>query len=223
MNNMNSSKSLPHSRFAVALLAASAIALAGCGHSSNVSSTSAGNGNTDTTAGNTASGPIAIAAGTDFYGKLQQPISSKTSHDGDTFQLQHTDTLLHKNPNLQGAVIDGHLENVQAAGAMRKPGMTIVFDDITLADGTKDRIAAKLVSLHAFDAKTHHLRTIGMMIGGAMAGHVLHSHTGKGSGMLGAAGGYVLSQTMKTDISVPAGTVLEVRLLSPVHARASGP
>src|SRR5579872_6376765 len=199
MNDIHTAKSLDSSRFAVALLAAASIALAGCGHSSNVSSTSAGNGSTETA--NTTSGPVAVAAGTDFYGRLQQPISSKTSRDGDTFQLQYTATLLHKNPALQGAVIDG----------------------ITLADGTKDRVDAKLVSLHAFDAKTHHLRTIGMMIGGAMAGHVLHQHTGKGSGMLGAAGGYVLSQTMKTDISVPAGTVLEVRLLSPVHARASGP
>ena len=221
MNDIHTAKSLDSSRFAVALLAAASIALAGCGHSSNVSSTSAGNGSTETA--NTTSGPVAVAAGTEFYGRLQQPISSKTSRDGDTFQLQYTATLLHKNPALQGAVIDGHLENVQAAGTLRKPGMTIVFDGITLADGTKDRVDAKLVSLHAFDAKTHHLRTIGMMIGGAMAGHVLRQHTGKGSGMLGAAGGYVLSQTMKTDISVPAGTVLEVRLLSPVHARASGP
>ncbi|MDQ6781145.1 MAG: hypothetical protein M3Z37_08375, partial [Candidatus Eremiobacteraeota bacterium] len=210
MTNLKALKPLHPSRFVVALIIVASVALAGCGHSSNVNSTSAGNGAADTTAGN---GPVAIAAGTDFYGKLQQPISSKTSHEGDAFQLQHSDTLLHKDPALRGAVIDGHLENVQAAGPLRKPGMTIVFDSITLADGTKDRIDAKLVSLHAFDAKTHHLRTIGMMIGGAMAGHVLRNHTGKGSGMLGAAGGYVLSQTMKTDISVPAGTVLEVRLL----------
>lgn len=192
------------------------LVLQGCGRSSNVRTQSAGQGQPAA-----ATGPMLIAAGTDFYGKLQQPISSKTSKDGDAFHLQQTDTLTHKNPALHGAVIDGHLENVHAAGPLRKPSMTIVFDDITMPDGTKAPIDVQLLSMKAFNAKSHHLRTIGMMIGGAIAGHETRKHTGKGSGMMGAAGGYVLSQTLKTDISVPAGTVLEVRFKAPVTASAT--
>lgn len=200
-------------KVAAAVAVTTCIALVGCGRSSNVTTTSAGGPNAPN-----GSGTVLVAAGTDFYGKLQQAISSKTSHDGDRFQLQETDTLLHKNPSLHGAVIDGHLANVYAAGALHKPGMTIVFDDITMPDGTRAPVNVQLVSLHAFDAKTHHLRTIGMMIGGAIAGHEMRKHTGRGGGMLGAAGGYVLSQGLKTDISVPAGTVLEVKFKSPVVA-----
>jgi hypothetical protein len=33
---------------------------------------------------------------------------------------------------------------------------------------------------------------------------------------MGAAAGYVLSQELKTDISVPAGTVIELRFKTPV-------
>lgn len=190
--------------------------LTGCGRSSNVSTRSAGQGQMNTT-----TGPVLVAAGTDFYGKLQQPISSKTSKDNDTFQLQQTDTLIHKNPALHGAVIDGHLENVHAAGPLHKPSMTIVFDDITMPDGTKAPIDVQLLSMKSFEAKSHHLRTIGMMIGGAIAGHEMHKHTGHGNGLLGAAGGYALSQTLKTDISVPAGTVLEVRFKAPATAAAT--
>ena len=55
------------------------------------------------------------------------------------------------------------------------------------------------------------------MIAGAMAGHAVASHTGhSGGGLVGAAPGYVLSQQLKTDIAVPAGTVIELKFTSPV-------
>jgi hypothetical protein len=43
----------------------------------------------------------------------------------------------------------------------------------------------------------------------------------KNGGVLGAASGYALSQTLKTDVQVPAGTVVELRLNQPV-TRSSG-
>jgi len=189
------------------------VSLAACGHSSNVKTESGGSA----TQHSAAPGATVVApAGSRFYGKLNAAISSKTGRDGDTFQLQQTDTMLHKNPALHGTVIDGHLENVHAAGVMHKPSMTLVFDDIVLPGGTKAPVDVQLVSMNAFEAKSHKLRTVGMMIGGAVAGHEMKKHTGKGGGLLGAAGGYALSQSMKTDISVPAGTVLELKFKAPV-------
>ena len=189
--------------------------LCACGHRSDVTTKSAGAG------ANSSGGATLVAAGTDFYGKLQQPISTKTSHDGDTFALAQTDTLLHKNAALHGAVIDGHLEDVRSAGPMRRPALTLVFDDIRMPDGSKAPIDVKLESMKAFEPKTHHLRTIGMMIGGAVAGHEVAKHTGRShGGLMGAAGGYAVSQTLKTDISVPAGTVIELRFRQPATAGA---
>jgi len=187
-------------------IAAAATLLSACGKSSNVSTQSSGAGNAP------AGGTVLVAAGTDFYGRLQQPIGSKTSHDGDTFTLAQTDTMLHHDAALHGSVIDGHLDNISAAGLGKKPSMTVIFDDIKMPDGTKAPIDVQLVSANAFDAKTHRLRTIGLMIGGAMAAHaVTHGH----AGLMGAAAGYVMSQEMKTDISVPAGTVLELKFKTP--------
>jgi hypothetical protein len=143
-----------------------------------------------------------VAAGTDYYGKLERPIGTKTSKDGDTFVLDETRS---SDRSLSGAAIDGHLEDLQAAGPMRNPKMTVVFDDIRLPDGTKAPVDVVLVTSKTFSPTTHHLRTIGMMIAGAIAGHELTVHTGKRHGaLLGAAGAYTLSQTMKTDIAVPA-------------------
>jgi hypothetical protein len=196
-----------------------AFTVVACGGRSNVTTR---NSQSNGTASN-GSGNVVVAAGTDFYGRLQHEISTKTSHDGDTFSLVHTDTFFHKNPALNGSAIDGHLENVRPAGTMRKPSLTLVFDDIRMADGTKAPIDVKLESMKVFEPRTHHFRTIGLMIGGAIAGHEFSKHTGKRHGaLLGAAGGYALSQTMKTDIVVPAGTVIEVKFQQPARAGAAG-
>jgi hypothetical protein len=188
--------------------------LAACGHhANNVTTRSAGAGQSQP------GGTVLVAAGTDFYGKLQQPMGSKTSKEGDTFSIAETRS---SDPSLKGAVVDGHLEGVRAAGPMRSPKMTIVFDDVHLADGTKVPADLQLVNFKAFSPQSHHLRTIGMMISGAMAGHALAKRTGTRHGALvGAAGAYAVSQTLKTDIVVPAGTVLQLKFLSPVASTPS--
>ncbi len=199
----------------VLLAAALVAALAACGHkgNQNVTTQSAGAGASN------AGGTVLVMAGTDFSGKLAQPIGTKSSKDGDTFTIAETSA---SNPALAGSTIDGHVTGLQAAGPMHDAKMTLVFDDIRLSDGTKAPIDVQLLSTKAFDPSTHHLRTIGMMMAGAVAGHEIRKHTGHGSGLLGAAGGYVLSQQMKTDVSVPAGTVLELKFLEPVTSGASG-
>ncbi|MBV8363618.1 MAG: hypothetical protein JO193_03560 [Candidatus Eremiobacteraeota bacterium] len=187
-----------------------------CGRSSNVSTQNANPAN------RSAGGAVIASAGTTFYGKLQQPISSKANHDGDTFSLTQTDTLLHRQPALHGTAINGHLEGVHAAGPLHKPAMTLVFDNITLADGTKAPVSVQLVSAKAFEAKSHKLRTLGLMVGGAIAAHQVAKHTGgKAHALMGMAGGYVLSQSLKTDISVPAGTVLELKFTAPVTSSSA--
>jgi hypothetical protein len=198
------------------LVAASTALLFACSNKAPVTTESS------TAAGTAGGGSVLVDAGTAFYGKLRQPIGSKISKDGETFALAQTDTLLHKLPALHGSIVEGHLENVRAAGTMRKPAMTIVFDDLLMPDGTKAPVNVQLVSLNVFEPKTHHLRTIAMMIGGAIAGHEVAKHTGGShAGLMGAAGGYVLSQTLKTDIFVPAGTVIELKFKSPVTASST--
>ncbi|MBV8154867.1 MAG: hypothetical protein JOY98_10620 [Candidatus Eremiobacteraeota bacterium] len=196
--------------FAAAALPAVALALAACGHKSAVTTESAGG-----TAPQ--AGTIVAGKGTVFYGKLDKAVGTKISHDGDTFTLTESDTLFHKTPALAGAIVDGHVENVHAAGPMRNPSMTIVFDDLRLPDGTKEPVSLTIVSTKEFDPKTHHLRTIGLMLGGAVAGHIAAKHAGaRHGGMMGALGGYALSQTLKTDVEVPAGSLVELRLNAPV-------
>ena len=193
--------------YAQACVLCAAIAVTACAKSAPVSTQSSGGSSSS------AGGTVVAAAGSDFYGKLQQPIGTKISKDGDTFSIVGTNTLFHKNASLEGAVISGHVDNVTPAGPMRKPAMTLVFDNIALPSGVKEPVDVELVSANAFEPKTHHLRTIGLMIAGAVAGHAVSKSHG---GLAGAAAGYVLSQELKTDISVPAGTMIELRFKQPV-------
>jgi hypothetical protein len=147
--------------------------LAACSRSAPVTTESSGTTGTTAATG----GAVIVAAGTDFYGRLQTPISSKTSKSGDAFTIVQTDTFLHKSLALHGTMIIGHLDNVRAAGPMRKPEMTLVFDNIEMPNGPRLPVDVALVSMNAFEPKTHHLRTIGLMIAGAMAGHAVAKHT----------------------------------------------
>jgi hypothetical protein len=190
------------------------IALAACGKSSNVSTQSAGAGMTANTTGGTVVAPL----GSVYRGKLDKEINTKTSHNGDTFTLVADGA----SGPLAGSSIEGHLTGIQAAGLAKKPAMTIVFDDVLLSDGTKVPVTVQLLSTGDFGAKSHHMRTIGMMMGGAIAGHMAAHAAGKGhGGLLGAAGGYVLSQEMKTDIDVKPGTVIAVKFLAPAIEAAT--
>ena len=161
------------------IVAAAAVLLASCGQSSRNISVQNAIGNATVPPG-----PVVAPAGASFFGKLSNRLGTKTSKDGDTFALAET-----KGGALTGATIDGHVVGVISAAPMRKPNMTLVFDDIRLADGTKELVDVAVVSHRAFDPKTHHLRTIGA---------------------------HAPSQSIKTDITVPAGATIELRFLQAV-------
>jgi hypothetical protein len=153
---------------------------------------------------------VILKKGTQIDGTLQQTLSSKTSHTGDTFTLTEKDTFFHKNAPISGATIDGHVENVSPAGPTHKATMTIVFDDIKLPDGTTAAFPASLKSLSTFEPHTHHIRDLGLIVGGAMAGHmVAKSHHG---GLAGAAAGFALASSLKSDIVVKSGTLVKLKL-----------
>lgn len=153
----------------------------------------------------------AIKKGTEIDGVLMQTLSSKTNHDGDKFTLSPKDGFWHKNPpQLKGSTIEGHLENVTAAGPTHKATMTVIVDDVRLADGHTVPLPVKLVSFTVFEPQTHHIRDAGIIVGAAVAGHMMagKSH----GGLAGAAAGVALVSTLKSDITAKAGTVVKLKL-----------
>ncbi len=151
--------------------------------------------------------------------RVQTALSSKTAHDGDPFTMPVTDTLFNHHPELRGAAVEGHLENVVAASPAHKASMNVIFDDIVFAGGGSEPIDAAVKNVSAFEPKTHHLRDAGIIIGAAVVGHIASKKTGHGGGTLaGAAAGIAIVSALKSDITIKPGTVVKLKLLAELPA-----
>jgi hypothetical protein len=192
-----------------------ALIVAGCSSNSSSQSSNApaGQSTTQSMAGG-ASGTTLAARGTEIDAVIRQELNSANNHQGDPFTLVEQDTFFHKNPALHGAAIDGHVENVSAAKPLHDATMTVVFDDLRLPDGTTAPIHATILSMGDFQPKGHTLRNIGIVVGAAVAGHMLAKKTGGHMGtLMGAAAGVALASSLKSDIVVKPGTVVRLRLV----------
>ncbi|GAC1571380.1 MAG: hypothetical protein NVS3B7_01390 [Candidatus Elarobacter sp.] len=156
--------------------------------------------------------------GAEFEARLDSELNTKKMHDGDTFTLTEHDGFFHKGPpGLKGAKIEGHVENVSSAHMGRGASMSVFFDDVITADGQKAPIDAKVTSTKALEPRTHHLRDLGLIVGGAVVGHKVGASKGmKHGGLAGAAAGFALATSLKSDIDVKRGTILHLKLNSDV-------
>ncbi len=147
--------------------------------------------------------------------RVLTPMSSKTSHSGDPFAMTETDLLFVHHPELRGATIEGHLEDVVSASPTRKASMSVIFDDIKFADGRTEPVSVAVKNVSAFEPKTHHVRDMGVIIGSAVVGHIVSKKTHVGGGTLGgAAAGFAIVSAMKSDITIKPGTIVKLKLLS---------
>jgi len=164
--------------------------------------------------------PLAPSGAT-VMGKLQSTLDSGKLHDGDTFQLLTQDTFFHKTA-LKGDIIDGHVENVVSAGPTHKAMMNVIFDDVRTPDGAIHPIDAHVTSMGTFKPHSHLMRDTALVIGGAVAGHVVSKKTGHGGGTFaGAAAGFALASSLKSNIVVKKGTIIELKLVRPVMMQAA--
>ena len=132
----------------------------------------------------TAQDAVLTKHGAEIDARMLTPISTKTAQSGDAFKLAITDLLFVHHPELKGAVIDGHVEDVTPASPTHKAGLSVIFDDITFADGKSEPISVAVKNMSALEPKTHHVRDMGIIIGSAVAGHIASKKTGHGGGTL---------------------------------------
>ena len=153
-------------------------------------------------------------------GELQQTLDTGKLHDGERFTLLARDTLWHHTA-LKGDVIDGHVANVVPASATHKASLSIILDDVRTPDGTLLPIDAHVTSLKEFAPKSHLFRDTALVIGGAVTGHIVSKKTGHGGGTLaGAAGGFALASSLKSNVVVRKGSIVQLRLIQAVPAQA---
>jgi hypothetical protein len=169
--------------------------------------------------------PIAVVVpvGTEMDVRLQTPLNSGTAKVEQRFEattildLKIGDAL----PIPAGTVVRGFVSSVSPAGKLdRRGNMTLSFDEILLGK-SPTRFRASIEQ--AIDGKMGQDitrigagATIGAIVGGIIGG-------GKGAlvGVLVGSGG-TMAATEGTDVSLPVGTILRIRVDEPLTVQIGG-
>lgn len=178
----------------------------------------------------TANGDFVINNGETVVGVLENGISTQTARDGDRFTM-----TVRQPAQYEGAVIEGHVSNVQRSGRLTgRSQMTLNFDSIRLRDGGSYRFAGILQSVRTTQGdtvrvdnegsvrdnsqttKTEQRAAIGTAVG-AIIGAIAGGGKGAAIGAIVGAGGGAGSVYVqgRDDLDLGAGTELTIRATGP--------
>jgi hypothetical protein len=162
-----------------------------------------------------------IPVGTEFDVRLQSELNSDTAQVEDRFEattlvdVSRGDRVLIPAGSLMRGVISG----VTRAGRLeRKGSLTVAFDQITIK-GRAHPIRATVTEALESEGIKGEAGKIGAGAGvGAIIGGILGGFKGALAGIL-IGGGGTIAATEGKDVKLPAGTVMRVRLDSPLQLR----
>jgi hypothetical protein len=172
------------------------------------------------TVGRTAD-PNVVPSGTQFDVRLEKTLGSETAQVEDRFTATTLVDLMNGDRVLvpAGSVMRGIVSSVQKAGHIeRKGSLTVAFDQITIR-GRSYPIRGTVEQALESEGYKGDIGKIGAGAGvGAVLGAILGGAKGALAGIL-VGGGGVIAATEGQDVTLPAGTVLRVRLDSDMMVR----
>jgi len=168
----------------------------------------------------TSSNPDEIPAGTEFDVRLQKTLSSSTAQVEDRFEATTLVDLRDEEGRVlvpAGSVMRGTIADVTKATRIERKGkLRVTFDRITIK-GRSYPMAASVTQALESEGIMGEKEKIGIGAGaGAILGAILGGAKGAVAGIL-IGGGGVIAATEGSDVDLPAGTILRVRLDSPLQ------
>jgi hypothetical protein len=169
-------------------------------------------------------GSRTVPVGTELDVRLQTPLTSRTAKVEQRFEATTVLDLLQDNATIipAGSVVRGFVSSVRPAGKIDRTGsLTLSFDELVI-DQRVSRLRASVVK--ALDPKVSDDVTrigagaaVGAVIGGILGG-------GKGA-LLGVliGGGGTIASTEGSDVDLPVGTVLRIRIDQPLEVNSPQP
>jgi hypothetical protein len=162
-----------------------------------------------------------VPVDTEFDVRLQTPLSSRTAQVEDWFEATTMVDLRDGERILvpAGSLVRGVVSSVTKAGRIeRKGSLTVAFDRITM-NGRSYPIRATVTQAIESEGIRGETTRIGAGAGvGAIIGGILGGVKGALAGIL-IGGGGVIAATDGQDVELQAGSVLRVRLDSPLTLR----
>ena len=163
-----------------------------------------------------------IPVGTEIDVRLQQPLSSKTAQVEDRFEATTMVDVRDDRDRVlipAGSMLRGVVSSVDKAGRIERQGkMTLAFDQITVK-GRDYPFRATVTQALESEGIRGEAGKIGAGAGvGAIIGGILGGFKGAMAGIL-IGGGGTIAATEGTDVELPAGTVLRLRVDTPLDLR----
>jgi hypothetical protein len=150
--------------------------------------------------------------GTQFNGTLLQSISSKTAQVGDQVVLVNVNSA---DGSINGARMFGRVAAAQRAGQGQSGQVYLSFDTLQLSNGAIYPIAGEVTQVNVKTANNGAKEALGAL-GGMIVGNILGKWIGTNyGGLFGAAGGYLVAKNNRSDVSIPANSSVNVRLVPP--------
>jgi hypothetical protein len=168
--------------------------------------------------------PNEIPVGTEFDVRLQTALSSKTAQVEDRFEATTLVDLPDERGRVRvpaGSVMRGVVSSVKPAGRVeRKGSLTVAFDRVTI-NGRSYPMRATVTQALESEGIKGEAGKIGIGAGaGAILGAILGGAKGALAGIL-IGGGGTIAATEGKDVELPVGTMLRVRLDSPLALNGS--
>jgi len=154
-----------------------------------------------------------IASGLAFNTTLGTELNTATAYVGQPVMLNVGQQTANGVTALSGATIYGQVLDVQAAHQGVNPKIEIAVNSIKLAGSSVQQpISAKVVRMNPVQGNNFTKEaagTVGGMLLGNWIGKTMDSNQG---GIIGAAGGYLLTSNSKTNLDVAAGSSVTLQL-----------
>ena len=155
----------------------------------------------------------APAPGTVLHGTMAASLNTANAYVGEDVIVTN---VASDSGAIQGATMRGTVTNLTRAGQGRAAKVRLQFDYLTLANGTTYPIDGVTLSVNA-QTKNNTTKEIGGAIGGMLVGNALLKSVfaAAGGGILGAVGGFLLAKNSRQNMTIPAGSVVAVRVIQP--------
>ncbi len=166
---------------------------------------------------NGGTGDTLLPSQTVISGTLEQTINSRNAQVGDPFVLDVQAPFPADDARYQGAKVYGHVASVSRAGGMKKGGVALGFDRLTLVDGTTAALQGQVLSL---DAQGNKANSTAKTIVGGVVGQIVGNYIGKHigtdvGGAIGAVGGAIYAANTGQNITVGQGTTVSMKTTAP--------
>lgn len=165
--------------------------------------------------------PGTIPVGQELDVRLQESLSSDTATVEQRFEATTAVDLMQNGRVLvpSGSVVRGVVSGVEEAGRVdRKGSLTLSFDQLVVS-GQTHNIRGTATQVFESGGIREEAGTIGAGAGvGAIVGGILGGLKGALVGAIVGSGG-VIAATEGKDVTLPAGTIVRVRLNSAVNVR----